>query len=67
MYKESTLQKVAEELTQRIGQVTANYEGQLAVLRVQTQEQVDALQQKINELEAAVAEMKPAVDNSPQT
>jgi hypothetical protein len=68
MSNEQTLQKVAEELTQRIGQVTANYEGQLAVLRVQAQEQIESLQAQIKNLQSLLdAAEKPVVDNSPQT
>lgn len=63
MSNEETLQKVAEELAARIGQITTQYEGQLAMLKVQASEQVDTLQNRIFELEAKVAELeKPAVD-----
>lgn len=51
MSNESTLQKVAEELAARIGQITSKYEGDLAVLKTQAQEQIDSLTQRCSDLE----------------
>lgn len=63
MSNETTLQKVAEELAARIGQLTANYESQIAVIKVQADEQTESLRQRCSELEAKVAELeKPVVD-----
>lgn len=62
MSNEATLQKVAEELTGRIGQVTARYEGELAVLRVQAQEQVESLQKQVQELQKQLWEATQKVE-----
>ena len=46
----TTLEKVVQELQNRIGQITSQYETQLAVLKAQAIEQIDALNAKIAEL-----------------
>ena len=46
----TTLEKVVQELQNRIGQITSQYETQLAVLKAQAVEQIDSLNAKIVEL-----------------
>jgi hypothetical protein len=46
----TTLEKVVQELQNRIGQITSQYETQLAVLKAQAVEQIDSLNAKIAEL-----------------
>lgn len=48
----NTLELVVQELQQRIGQMTSDYETKLAVLKAQATEQIQARDQKIIELEA---------------
>jgi len=45
-----TLELIIQELQQRIGQMTADYETKLAVLKAQATEQLQARDQKIQEL-----------------
>lgn len=44
-----TLELVVQELQNRIGQLTSNYETQLAVLKAQATEQIEDLQNQIAE------------------
>lgn len=47
----STLELVVQELQNRIGQITSNYETQLAVLKAQATEEIQKRDAKITELE----------------
>lgn len=47
-----TLELVVQELQQRIGQMTSDYETKLAVLKAQATEQIQSRDKKIIELEA---------------
>jgi hypothetical protein len=47
-----TLELIIQELQQRIGQMTSDYETKLAVMKAQATEQIKARDQKIIELEA---------------
>ena len=46
----NTLELVIQELQQRIGQITADFEVKLAVLKAQATEQIQMRDQKIQEL-----------------
>jgi hypothetical protein len=48
----TTLELIIQELQQRIGQMTSDYETKLAVMKAQATEQIKARDQKIIELEA---------------
>jgi len=50
----TTLELVAQELQNRIGQITSNYETQIALLKAQATQQINDLQQKVQDLETAV-------------
>jgi hypothetical protein len=52
----NTLELVVQELQQRIGQMTSDYETKLAVLKAQATEQIQARDQKIIELETKIEE-----------
>ena len=45
-----TLELIVQELQQRIGQMTAEYETKLAVMKAQATEQIQMRDQKIQEL-----------------
>lgn len=47
-----TLELIIQELQQRIGQMTSDYETKLAVLKAQATEQIQSRDQRIIELEA---------------
>lgn len=47
-----TLELVVQELQQRIGQMTSDYETKLAVMKAQATEQIQSRDKKIIELEA---------------
>lgn len=47
-----TLELIIQELQQRIGQMTSDYETKLAVMKAQATEQIQARDKKIIELEA---------------
>jgi hypothetical protein len=53
----TTLELIVQELQQRIGQMTSDYETKLAVMKAQATEQIQARDKKIIELEA-IAEAK---------
>ena len=53
----STLELVVQELQNRIGQITSNYETQLAILKAQATEEIQKRDAKIAELEG------PSEDN----
>ena len=46
-----TLELVAQELQSRIGQISSNYETQMAILKAQANQEIEALQARIAELE----------------
>jgi hypothetical protein len=48
----TTLELVVQELQNRIGQITSNYETQLAVLKAQATEEIKKRDDQIAELEA---------------
>ena len=48
----NTLELIVQELQQRIGQMTSDYETKLAVMKAQATEQIQARDRKIIELEA---------------
>jgi hypothetical protein len=45
-----TLELIIQELQQRIGQITSDYETKLAVMKAQATEQIQLRDQKIQEL-----------------
>lgn len=47
----NTLELIVQELQNRIGQITSNYETQLAVLKAQATEEIQKRDAKIAELE----------------
>lgn len=51
----STLELVVQELQNRIGQVTTNYEMQMAVLKAQATQEIQARDKRIEELSRALA------------
>jgi hypothetical protein len=52
----TTLELIVQELQQRIGQMTSDYETKLAVMKAQATEQIKARDQKIIELESLAEE-----------
>jgi len=52
----NTLELVVQELQNRIGQMTSEYETKLAILKAQATEQIQARDKRIIELEAASEE-----------
>jgi hypothetical protein len=52
MSQDKTLELVVQELQNRIGQITSQYETQMAVLKAQAQQEIEARDAKIAELEA---------------
>jgi hypothetical protein len=48
-----TLELVVQELQSRIGQITSQYETNMAVLKAQATQEISARDEKIAELEAA--------------
>jgi hypothetical protein len=52
----STLELVVQELQNRIGQITSNYETQLAVLKAQATEELKKRDDRIVELESSKAD-----------
>ena len=49
----STLELVVQELQNRIGQITSNYEVQMAVLKAQATEEIQKRDERISELESS--------------
>lgn len=45
-----TLEMVAQELQNRIGQLTSNYETQIALLKAQAMQEIEALNDQISKL-----------------
>ena len=56
MSQDKTLELVVQELQQRIGQITSQYETQLAVFKAQAQQEIEARDSKIAELTSENAE-----------
>lgn len=54
----TTLEKVVQELQTRIGQITSQYETQLAVLKAQAMEEIEARDAKIAELSKSEEDSK---------
>jgi hypothetical protein len=48
-------QQIAEELARRVGEITARYEAEMSVLRVENSNQ----KAQITQLESAIREMRP--------
>ena len=51
----TTLELVVQELQNRIGQVTTNYEMQMAVLKAQATQEIQGRDKRIEELSKALA------------
>lgn len=49
-----TLELLVQELQNRIGQITSQYETQLAVLKAQATQEIQAREQRIQELQGAL-------------
>lgn len=56
----STLELVVQELQNRIGQVTTQYEMQMAVLKAQATQEMQARDRRIEELSRALANASQA-------
>jgi hypothetical protein len=54
------LEGLAQELQQRIGQITSQYETQLAVMKAQANHEIQAREQRIQELQGALVEAQKA-------
>lgn len=50
MSQDKTLELVVQELQNRIGQITSNYETQMAVLKAQAQQAIEAKDEEIKSL-----------------
>ena len=50
MSQDKTLELVVQELQNRIGQITSQYETQMAVLKAQAQQAIEAKDQEISSL-----------------
>jgi acetolactate synthase small subunit len=55
----NTLELVVQELQNRIGQITTQYETQMAVLKVQANEALQAKDAEINELKNMKLHVEP--------
>ena len=55
-----TLELLVQELQQRIGQITSQYETQLAVLKAQATQEIQGREQRIQELQGAVIDAQKA-------
>ena len=55
-----TLELMVQELQQRIGQITSQYETQLAVLKAQATQEIQGREQRIQELQGALIEAQKA-------
>lgn len=58
-----TLELVLQELQNRIGQITTEYETKTAVLKAQATQELQAKDERINELISALAESRSAKKN----
>ena len=57
-----TLELLVQELQNRIGQITSQYETQLAVLKAQATQEIQAREQRIQELQGALIDAQKAKD-----
>jgi len=57
-----TLELLVQELQNRIGQITSQYETQLAVLKAQATQEIQAREQRIQELQGALVNAQKAKD-----
>jgi uncharacterized protein YdeI (YjbR/CyaY-like superfamily) len=55
-----TLELVLQELQNRIGQITTEYETRVAVLKAQATQEIQSKDERINELISALAEARSA-------
>jgi glucose-6-phosphate-specific signal transduction histidine kinase len=53
-----TLERVAQELQTRIGQITSNYETQMAVLKAQAQGEIEKRDSQIQELAEEIINLR---------
>jgi hypothetical protein len=58
----ATLELLAQELQNRIGQITSQYETNLAVLKAQATQEIQAREQRIQELQGALINAQKAKD-----
>ena len=58
MDQTQTLELVLQELQNRIGQITTEYETKVAVLKAQATQEIQSKDQRINELINALAEAR---------
>jgi hypothetical protein len=58
----TTLELLAQELQNRIGQITSQYETNLAVLKAQATQEIQAREQRIQELQGALINAQKAKD-----
>lgn len=58
MDQTQTIELVVQELQNRIGQITTEYETKLAVLKAQATQELRAKDERINELITALAEAR---------
>lgn len=57
-----TLELLVQELQNRIGQITSQYETNLAVLKAQATQEIQAREQRIQELQGALVNAQKAQD-----
>jgi hypothetical protein len=57
-----TLELLVQELQNRIGQITSQYETNLAVLKAQATQEIQAREQRIQELQGALIDAQKAKD-----
>jgi hypothetical protein len=55
-----TLEILVQELQNRIGQITSQYETNLAMLKAQATQEIQAREQRIQELQGALVEAQKA-------
>jgi hypothetical protein len=60
----STLELVVQELQNRIGQITSQYETQIAVLKAQVTEAIQAKDEEIKNLKESKLTVKPNKEES---
>jgi hypothetical protein len=58
----STLELLVQELQNRIGQITSQYETNLAMLKAQATQEIQAREQRIQELQGALVNAQKAQD-----
>ena len=59
-FNPQTLELLVQELQNRIGQITSQYETQLAMLKAQATQEIQAREQRIQELQGALIEAQKA-------